>query len=137
MNLLLAVMCEQAAMNPDGKLDIHGVITDLFAAGFPARQDQIVLAMVLEWDSGDHGRFAFQVDLLTPSGQPSVTLSGQTDVDARPFGRPPARTQLIMPLETLVFPTPGPYRLRVRVKGREVERPILYLAPSSPGRAPE
>jgi hypothetical protein len=32
-----------------------------------------------------------------------------------------------MPLETVIFPTSGPYRFRVRVKGQELEGPTLYL----------
>jgi hypothetical protein len=32
-----------------------------------------------------------------------------------------------MPLEDVVFPVPGRYRFRIRVKGRELQGPSLYL----------
>jgi hypothetical protein len=127
VKLLLALLCEDASSSPSGRLDIHGVLNDLSAPGFPARQDRMVLVLVLEWKPEDHGRFALRVDLLAPDGKPSVTVNGHTDVDARAPGRPPARTQLIMPLEAVVFPTPGAYRFRVRVKGHDMEGPTLHL----------
>jgi hypothetical protein len=127
VKLLLALLCEDASLNPDGRLDIHAVLNELSAPGFPARQDRMVLVVVLEWKPEDQGRFALRVDLLAPDGKPSVTVNGHTDVAPRPPGHPPARTQLVMPLELVTFPTPGPYRFRVRVKGQDMEGPTLHL----------
>jgi hypothetical protein len=127
VKLLLALLCDDAKVTADGKLDMHGVFNDLYAPGFPARQDRVVLVLVVEWDPEDHGRFQFRVDLVAPDGKPSLTVNGHTDVDARPAGRPPARTRLIMPLETVIFPVAGAYRFRIRVKGVEHEGPTLYL----------
>jgi hypothetical protein len=127
VKLLLALLCEDASLNDQGRLDIHGVLSDLSAPGFPARQDRMVLVLALEWESEDQGRYVLRVDLLAPDGRPSVTVNGHTDVDPRPHGHPPARTQLVMPLESVVFPAPGPYRLRVRVKGQDMEGPTLHL----------
>jgi hypothetical protein len=127
VKLLLALLCDDARVSPEGKLDVHGVFNDLYAPGFPARQDKVVLVLVVEWEREDQGRFAFRVDLVGPDGKPSLTVNGHTDVDRRPAGRPPARTQLIMPLETVIFPVAGTYRFRIRVKGVDHEGPTLYL----------
>ena len=56
-----------------------------------------------------------------------LTVDGHTDVDRRSPDRPPARTRMIMPLEEVVFPRPGRYSFRVRVKGRTFQGPPLYL----------
>ena len=127
MQLLLALVCDDARLNPEGKLDVHGVFNDLYAPGFPARQDHMVLALVVEWDREDEGRHRFRVDLADPSGKPTLTVEGYTDVDRRPDDRPPPRTRLLMPLEEVVFPQPGEYTFRIRVKGRELCGPSLYL----------
>ena len=127
MKVLLNLLCDDARVAPDGKIDIHGVFHDLYAPGFPARQDKIVLVLVVEWAREDHGRFAFRVDLLAPDGKPTLTVNGHTDVDERPADRPPARTQLVMPLETVIFPVAGTYRFRIRVKGQDYDGPTLYL----------
>ncbi len=132
MDLQMALVCDEARETPDGKLDATGVFNDLFAPGFPARQDRMVLVVALEWDRSDDGRHRFRVDLLDPSGSPSLTVEGETDVDKRTPDRPPARTRLIMPLENVVFPTPGAYRFRIRVKGRVFDGPPLHLLESPP-----
>ncbi len=123
----MALVCEDARTTPDGKLDIHGIFNDLFAPGFPARQARMVLVMGIEWDRKDDGRYQFLVDVEDPTGRPILTLDGHTDVDRRAPERPPARTRLIMPLEQVVFPQPGAYRLVLRMKGTRLEGPALHV----------
>lgn len=127
MHLQLALICDHAAATPEGKLDIHGVFNDLFAPGFPAKQARMVLVLALEWDRTDEGRHKFKVELLDPMGKPSLTVEGDTEVDRRPVGRPPARTRVILPLEDVVFPVPGRYTFDLRVKGKRLKGPSLYL----------
>lgn len=132
MELLLGLVCDDARTTPEGKLDVQGVFNDLFAPGFPARQDRMVLVLAFEWDRDDQGRFQFRVDLTGPDGEPSLTVDGHTDVDRRPPERPPPRTRLVMPLEEVVFPSPGRYRFEVRMKGRTFDGPSLHLIEREP-----
>ncbi|NIP56489.1 MAG: hypothetical protein GWM92_00145 [Gemmatimonadetes bacterium] len=127
MELLLGLVCDDARTTPEGKLDIEGVFNDLYAPGFPAKQDRMVLVLAVEWDREDQGRYNFRVDLQGPDDRPSLTVDGHTDVDRRPPERPPPRTRLVMPLEDVVFPAPGRYRFQVRMKGRTLEGPSLNL----------
>lgn len=127
VRLLASALCDHAAATPQGKLDVHGVFHDLYAKGFPARQDRMFLVLVLEWDSADSGRYAFRVDVAGPDGKPALTVEGQSEVTPRPAGRPPPRTRLAMPLEDVVFPTPGRYEFKVKTKGRTFDGPVLYL----------
>jgi Family of unknown function (DUF6941) len=127
MHLRFSAVCEDARPTPDGKIDIHGVYHDLSAPGFPARQDHLVLVLVLEWDRGDHGRYLFKADLEDETGKPSLTVEGETEVHAALPDQPPARSQLIMPMENVVFPRAGQYTFRVRVKGQTLVGPGIYL----------
>ena len=127
MHLRFSCICEDARPTPDGKVDVHGVYHDLAAPGFPARQDVLVLVLVLEWDREDHGRYLFKADLEGDDGKITVTVEGETEVHRPRPEHPPARSQLIMPLEDIVFPRAGQYRFRVRVKGQTLEGPSLYL----------
>lgn len=115
---------------------MHGVFNDLYAPGFPAKQDRMVLVLVVEWDRSDHGRYTFKVDLVGPGERPTLTIDGHTDVDDRPRDRPPARTRLIMPLEEIVFPEPGAYTFQLRVKGRTMTGPAIHLVRSEPESEP-
>jgi hypothetical protein len=127
MHVQLAFVCDDATMNPDGKMDVRGVFNDLAAPAFPAKQDHMVLVTTIEWDLGDEGRNAFRVDLLGPDGRPSLTVDGHTEVERRAPDRPPPRTRLILPLEGVVFPRPGRYTFEIRVKGRKLRGPSLFL----------
>ena len=130
MKLRFAAVCEDARPTPDGRLDVHGVYHDLSAPGFPARQDRLVLVLVLEWDRADHGRYLFKADLEDEAGNVSLTVEGETEVHRPLPESPPARSQLIMPIEDVVFPRAGQYAFRVKVKGHTLEGPSLNLMQS-------
>jgi len=127
MRILTAAVCDHAAATPDGKLNLHGIFHDLYAPGFPARQDRMTLVLSLEWDRSDAGLHSFRVDVRGPDGRPTLTVEGQSEVTPRPADRPPPRTQLVMPLEDVVFPVPGRYEFEVKVKGNVLAGPTLHL----------
>lgn len=127
MKLRFSAICDEAHATPDGKLELHGVYHDLSAPGFPAKQDRMVLVLVLEWDREDHGRYRFRADLEDEDGKASLTVEGETEVRTPAPGSPPARSQLVMPMEEIVFPRPGQYDFRVKVKGQTLDGPGLYL----------
>lgn len=127
MHVLMMAFCEHAHLRPDGKLDVHGAFHDLAAPGFPAKQDEMVLVVALEWGPGDGGRYRFKVDLKGGGPHPSFTVNGETEVKARSPGDRPARTYLVMPLKDIVFPAPGRYELELKIKGQMVAGPPLHL----------
>lgn len=127
MRLLASALCDHAGESSSGKLDLQGIFHDLYAPGFPAQQGRMMLVLALEWDHGDSGRYDFRVDVKGPGGTPSLSVDGYSEVTPRPTDRPPPRTRLVMPLENVVFPVPGRYDFEVRVKGKVLEGPVLYL----------
>ena len=82
MRLRFSAICDEAHATPEGKLELHGVYHDLSAPGFPAKQDRLVLVLVLEWEREDHGRFRFRADLEGEDGKTSLTVEGETEVRA-------------------------------------------------------
>ena len=127
MKLLFSTVCEHASLSEDGKLDAHGVFHDLYATGFPAKQANMALVLVIEWARDAHGRYDFRADLMDPNGKPTLSVQGQSEVAARPADRPPSRTQVIMPMEEVVFPIPGEYVFQVSAMGKRFRGPTLYL----------
>ena len=95
--LRFSAVCDNARTSPDGKLDVQGVYHDLSAPGFPAKQDHLVLVLVIEWAREDYGRFQFKADLEDSEGNISLTVEGESEVREAPENHPPARSQLIMP----------------------------------------
>ena len=121
------LFCTDAGVGSDGKLNIHGIFNELRASDFPARQDRMVLVGILEWQRDLEGRIPFVVDLTDPAGKSIFSIEGHTDVEARPPSRAPAKTHLILPLENVLFPEPGHYRVRVNINGTELAGPSLHL----------
>jgi len=95
-----------------------------------------MLVLVVEWDREDEGRYTFKVDVTGPDGKRTISVDGYSDVQPRPAARPPARTQLLMPLDSVVFPIPGPYEFTVKLKGKTFEGPTLYLIEMDEGEVP-
>jgi hypothetical protein len=127
MDLQFALLCTEAEEDAAGRLDVRGIFHDLFAPGFPAVQERMVLALVIEWGRKDQGRYNLKAELVGPDGTVVLTVDGHSDVDPRPPDRPPARTRLVMVLENVVFPRPGRYHLRILAKGERFRGPFLHL----------
>ena len=87
----------------------------------------MTLVLTLEWDRSDKGRHTFRIDVRDPEGRPTLTVEGQSEVTPAPADRPPPRTPLVMPLENVVFPSPGRYEFEVKVKGHVISGPTLFL----------
>lgn len=126
MELILAAACEDARARPDGRLDLVGVFDELSAPGFPARQDRMTVVFIMEWPPEQEGRQEFRADLMDDAGTRVLTIEGHTDVSGEGRRRP--RTQLIMPLEKVVFPHAGAYRFRLTVGGETVSAIPLFLS---------
>ena len=129
MNINL-FFCEHAATRPDGKLTVDGIFNELYAPSFPAKQDHILLAGIIEWDRTTNGKQPFIIHLLDPELKPIFTIEGHSEVDARSDERPPAKTHLIFPLENLIFTDPGQYQVRIDLSGQEISGPCLHLMQS-------
>ena len=119
--------CEDAETRPDGKLNITGIFSELYASGFPARQDRVIIAGVIEWDRVIHGNQPFVIHLNDPDAKPIFTIDGYSDVDARHDGQAPARTHLCLPLENVIFPVAGEYRLQLEILDQKINGPSLHL----------
>lgn len=127
MRTLYALICEDASVRNDGRVDVHGVYHQLYAPGFPAQQERMMLAVAVEWDAGEEGRQDFRIDLMDPSGSPALTISGHTDVGPRTPGEAPPQTRLIMPIERVVFPVAGSYTFELNVADVRIPLSPIHL----------
>lgn len=121
------MICSDARTKADGRLVIDGVFNELFAPGFPARQEKIVIAGMVIWDAGETGRIAFRIELIDPMGASVFTVDGYTDVEISPNQETPPKTQLVLPLEKVVFNEPGRYRTQIDINGTRVTGPSLFV----------
>lgn len=129
MKLLLSLACEEAHARPDGRLDFVGVFDELSAPGFPASQDRMTVAFVMEWAPDQEGRHEFTADLVDEDDRKVLTIEGHTDVAAHAGAARP-KTQLLMPLERVVFPHEGEYRFVLTVGDVRIPAFSLRVAES-------
>jgi hypothetical protein len=120
MDLILAAACDQARERDDGKLDLIGVFGELSAPGFPAAQERMVAVFILEWTEAEHGRQELRAELRDEAGRAVLTIEGHTDVISRGRAGARPRTQLIVPLEHVVFPAAGRYRFELTAAGATI-----------------
>lgn len=125
MELILSLACEEARQRPDGRLDFVGVFDELRAPGFPAAQDRMTVVFILEWPPEQRGRRQLRADLVDADDRKVLTIDGHTDVNGGPGSRP--RTQLIMPLDRVIFPHEGEYRFILTAGGSSVRAFSLYV----------
>jgi hypothetical protein len=121
------VVCEEAGERQDGRVDVHGIFQQLYAPGFPARQDVLTLALAIEWEPHERGQIDFSVDLLDPSSSPALTISGSTEVGDPEGMRGPPQTRLLMPLQGVVFPAAGTYVFELKVGEQRHRLAPLHL----------
>ncbi len=115
-------------------MDILGVFNELLAPDFPARQDRMVLAGIVEWQREVQGRVPFKMDLTDAGGMSIFTIEGHTDVKPQPPSRAPAKTQFVLPMTNVMFPAPGRYQMRIDIDGEEVTGPSMHLVYSQQER---
>ena len=129
------LFCMDAGAGADGRLNIHGIFNELYALDFPARQDRIVFAGIVEWQHDLQGQVPFKMDLADVEGLSIFTIDGHTDIEHQPSARSPAKTQFILPMTNVVFPAPGRYQMRIDFDGNEIAGPSIYLILRSDGNS--
>jgi hypothetical protein len=117
MKVLYALVCDHAHLRSDGRVDVHGVLHELYAPGFPA-QHRLTLVVVVEWSAKERGVIDFTLELLDPARSPVITITGQTEVSEESAQLRPARTPFVLPLDDVRFPTPGFYAVELEALGK-------------------
>ena len=127
MKVLYSVIAEHAELRHDGRMDAHGIFHELYARGFPAQQERLTLVTTIEWDANERGDIDFSVNLLDPDSSPVLTINAQTQVEDQYAVHRPARTQMAIPIDQLIFPRAGTYEFELTVG--ETKQPLapIYL----------
>jgi hypothetical protein len=127
VKVLYSVIAEDAQLRHDGRMDVHGIFHELYAPGFPAKQDRLTLVTTIEWDASERGAIDFTVNLLDPDRAPALTINAQTQVEDQYAVHRPARTQMAIPIDGLVFPRAGIYEFQLTVGEHSQPLTPIYL----------
>ena len=111
------LFCNEAKTETNGTLSMQGIFNELYAPGFPARQDAVVLAGLIEWDRDTQGMTDFMINLNDAGGKSIFTIEGRSEVEARNKNQAPAKSQLLLTIDKLVFPEAGEYQVETTIEG--------------------
>jgi hypothetical protein len=88
-----------------------GIFDYINAVNFPVQYPSLHLIIRLDAELGEPGQTCdFTIILLTPDGNQIFDLSGQFQIPPSEQGRMPEMT-LLLELNNVVFPQPGPYSI--------------------------
>lgn len=118
MRVSLAAVADNATISADGKLNIMGIFTAIYALTLPATYLQFRLVLQLQPDSEDTGvlrRLAIQ--LTDPDGE--VLLDTATEVTL-PADMPAfVSIPQILDFSLITFQKAGAHRFSIRINGEE------------------
>lgn len=127
MSFKLAVLCEHAAVEPDGKLSVFKIFSQISAQSFPPVHPRMVLACsILIPESIRHEHVNLRVDRIDEDGRTlhvvvsdTCILGGDYD-DTRVFN-------FSVELKNLTFDKPGEYQFSIFVHENLFEAVQLRL----------
>ena len=128
MKVLYAFVCEAGQERTDGRVDVHGIFHQLHAPSFPARQDHLTLAVAVEWEPHEQGKpVPLSIELVDPGRSPVLSITGQTEVsEQQPFMGPP-KTQIVLPIDGVIFPVEGTYVFELVVNEQRERLAPLHI----------
>jgi hypothetical protein len=128
LKVLYAFVCEDGEERSDGRVDAHGIFSQLWAPSFPAMQQHMTVVVVVEWEPDEQGQsLPFAIEMMDPGNSPVLSITGHTEVGVQqPFQGPP-KSQFIIPLDDVPFPAAGVYHFEVVVREERERVTSLHL----------
>jgi len=114
------LVADYANIAEGGKANVMGVFRDIYSHGFPARQSEMFLIVVLQASVAEKGQKRnVTIKLMnSDASQMLVDYSQSFDVPHAPPGRKP-EINIILRMRDLVFEKPGPYSFSVLIDNDE------------------
>src|SRR3990170_6129407 len=122
MEVTLAVVADGASRDETGKLNIYGIFDQVYSDKFPFQYPLMFLAVRFSANPSEFGRRKeIEVSLVDPDGR--VLGGGKAKGDVpKPEGGTRANVEILLRMENVPFPKPGPYHFSVLIGGEEKAR---------------
>jgi hypothetical protein len=114
MDVRIAVLADYASLSQGNKLNILGVFTNVHAGNVPVLHPQMVLVLMLEFNSSEAGSKKIKIELVDEDGGEIFSITGELSVNRESDGRATLINQ-ILNLNGIVFPRFGDYEFRVLI----------------------
>ncbi len=128
MEVKLAVLADAANVSQEGKLNILGGFSVLWAPRFPTRHPKMTLVLKLEGTAGENPGHKLGIRVVDADGQMvAPPVDGAFEMQ-RPFMRgDPTHAQIIIEIVDAVFPRGGTYSFEILIDGHHKESLPLHV----------
>jgi hypothetical protein len=130
------LVADYANIAEGGKANVMGIFRDIYSQGFPARQSEMFLIVVLQASAAEKGqKRKVTIKLMNADASQMLVDYSQTfDIPDAPPGRKP-EINIVLRMRDLVFEKPGPYSFSVLVDNDEKATYPIELTEIKPNQS--
>lgn len=125
MKLLYALLCDQAFLSIDRKVNIIGVFETINAQSFPVNHNKFTLVGSIAASSE---KFKLAVDIISEKTKLSILKDVQERAVNLPSSEGKRNFNFIIEILNTVFPEAGNYSVEVQIDGKTISSQNLLLA---------
>jgi len=125
MKLLYALLCDQAFLSIDRKVNIIGVFETINAQSFPVNHSKFTLVGSIVASSE---KFNLAVDIISEKTKLSILKDSQERLVNLPSSEGKRNFNFIIEVLNTVFPEAGNYSVAVQIDGKTISSQNLVLA---------
>lgn len=125
MKLIYALLCDNAFLSIDRKVNIIGVFETINAPSFPVTHQKFTLVGSM---SASKNKFKLAIDIIAKTSNNSILKETQERDVSLPVSEGNKNFNFIIELVNTVFPQSGSYSVNINIDGKTVESLNLTLA---------
>jgi hypothetical protein len=123
MRVAVQIVADEVNVQPDGKFNIVGGFTHIFASQFPALHGKCTIFLVLDLDPSYFAQvFDVILNWIDPDGRHLYTVN-QAPLTIPVPNDSSCRVQIIVNLTGLPVTVPGPYHFRIDLRPHRTDLP--------------
>lgn len=129
MEIKLAVLADAANVSQEGKLNVMGIFTNIYAHKFPAVHPSMVLVLDIEAHPSEAGiEHSFLVKVVNEDYKEIAKIDGSIKFDTPKDQKLPPHASFPIPLKGMRFEKPGVYSFDILIDGRYERSVPLHVA---------
>ncbi len=116
MQIRIAALADYTNVTAEGKLNILGIFSQLYAPGVPARHPSMQFVVQFAFEPTETGEKNIRIALQDADGVQVLSLQSSLMIQAAP-GPDPVVVNQVLVLQDVVFPKFGSYEFAIELDG--------------------
>lgn len=116
MQIRIAALADYINITGNGKLNILGIFSQIFATAVPAQHPQMQFVVQFAFEPAEAGEKRIRICLQDADGKQVLSLDGTANIP-HPKGPDPVVVNQVTVLQNVVFPHYGSYEFVIEIDG--------------------